>query len=44
MGKLTEEYFPTHDVRLVAVSDGLDSSEGEDDFTPFKNIMNETYP
>lgn len=43
VGKLTEEYFPAHDVRLVAVSDGLDSSEGEDDFTPFKNIMNEYY-
>ena len=43
VGRLTEEYFPLHDIRLVAVSDGLDSDEGEDDFTPFKNIMNEYY-
>ena len=43
VGKLTEEFFPFHDIRLVAVSDGVDSDEGEDDFTPFKNIMNEYY-
>ena len=43
VGKLTEEFFPLHDVRLVAVSDVVDSDEGEDDFTPFKNIMNEYY-
>ena len=43
VGKLTEEFFPLHDIRLVAVSDGMDSDEGEDDFTPFKNIMNEYY-
>ncbi|WP_286147890.1 recombinase family protein [Neopoerus faecalis] len=43
VGKLTEEFSPLHDIRLVAVSDGVDSDEGEDDFTPFKNIMNEYY-
>ena len=43
VGKLIEEFFPLHDIRLVAVSDGVDSDEGEDDFTPFKNIMNEYY-
>lgn len=43
VGKLTEEFFPLHDIRLVAVSDGVVSDEGEDDFTPFKNIMNEYY-
>ena len=43
VGKLTEEFFPLHDIRLVAVSDGVDSDEGEDDFTPFKNTMNEYY-
>ena len=43
VGKLTEEFFPLHDIRLVAVSDGVDSDEGEDDFTPFKNIMNVLY-
>lgn len=30
-------------LRLVAVSDGVDSGEGENEFTPFKNIMNEYY-
>ena len=39
---ISEEFFPTHDVRLVAVSDGVDSDKGENEFTPFKNIMNAT--
>ena len=39
VGRLTEEFFPRHDVRLVAVSDGVDSDEGDNEFTPFKNIM-----
>ncbi len=43
VGKLTEEFFPLHDVRLVAVSDGVDSDEGDNEFTPFRNIMNEWY-
>ena len=43
VGKLTEEFFPQHDVRLVAVSDGVDSDEGDNEFTPFRNIMNEWY-
>lgn len=30
-------------VRLIAVNDGVDSLRGEDDFTPFRNIMNEWY-
>ena len=41
VGKLTEEFFPEHDVRLIAVSDGVDSDEGDNEFTPFRNIMNE---
>ena len=43
VGRLTEEFFPQHDVRLVAVADGVDSDEGENEFTPFRNIMNEWY-
>lgn len=43
VGKLTEEFFPQHDIRLVAVADGVDSDEGEDDFTPFRNIMNNLF-
>ncbi len=26
-------------VRLIAVNDGVDSARGDDDFTPFRNIM-----
>ncbi len=43
VGKLTESILPLHDVRLIAVNDGVDSNKGEDDFTPFRNIMNEWY-
>lgn len=43
VGKLTEEFFLQYDVRLVAVSDGVDSDEGDNEFTPFRNIMNEWY-
>ena len=43
VGKLTEEFFPQHDIRLIAVSDGVDSDEGDNEFTPFRNIMNEWY-
>ena len=30
-------------VRLIAINDGVDSANGDDDFTPFRNIMNEYY-
>ena len=30
-------------VRLIAINDGVDSLNGDDDFTPFRNIMNEYY-
>jgi DNA invertase Pin-like site-specific DNA recombinase len=43
VGRLTENVFPLHDVRFIAVNDGIDTSKGEDDFTPFRNIINEWY-
>ena len=43
VGKLTESILPLHGIRLIAVNDGVDSDKGEDDFTPFRNIMNEWY-
>ena len=43
VGKLTEEFLPEHDIRLVAVSDGIDSQEGESEFAPIKNLFNEWY-
>jgi len=39
VGYYMEEFFPEHDVRLVAVSDGVDTAEGEDELAPFRNIM-----
>ena len=30
-------------VRLIAINDGVDTFNGDDDFTPFRNIMNEWY-
>ena len=30
-------------MRLIAINDGVDSARGDDDFTPFRNIMNEFY-
>ena len=43
VGKLTEEVFPEHDIRLIAVSDNLDTDEGESELTPIKNLFNEWY-
>jgi DNA invertase Pin-like site-specific DNA recombinase len=43
VGYYTEDFFPDHDVRFVSVSDGIDTAEGEDEFAPFRNIMNEWY-
>ncbi len=39
VGQLTETVFPMHNVHFIAVNDGVDSAKGEDDFTPFRNIM-----
>jgi len=38
VGYYTYSYFPEHNVRLIAINDGMDSAAGEDDFTPFRNI------
>lgn len=43
VGYYTEEFFPEHEIRLVAVSDGIDTKESNDDFMPFRNIMAEWY-
>ena len=41
VGKLTEEFFPDNNIRLVAVSDGVDTDEGENDLNPIRNLFNE---
>ncbi len=43
VGRLTEEFFPEHDIRLVAVSDNIDTQEGENELAPIKNLFNEWY-
>ena len=42
-GRLTEEFFPNHDIRLVAVSDNIDTAEGENELAPIRNLFNEWY-
>ena len=44
VGYYTEHYFPEKNVRFIAVNDGVDSANEEDnDFTPLRNFMNELY-
>jgi len=43
-GYYTEEYFPLHNVRYIALNDNLDTiDEDSCDFMPLKNIINEWY-
>ena len=37
------EFLRQRNIRLIALNDGIDSFRGDDDFTPFRNIMNEWY-
>ena len=46
VGYYTENYFPDHNVRFIAINDNVDCVDGAtdmDDFIPIKNIMNELY-
>jgi site-specific DNA recombinase len=43
VGRLTEEFFPDNDIRLVAVSDNIDTAEGENELAPIRNLFNEWY-
>ena len=43
VGRLTEEFFPDHEIRLVAVSDNIDTAEGENELAPIRNLFNEWY-
>ena len=43
-GYYTEDFFPSHGIRYIALNDGYDSEKEEGaDFAPFKNIINEWY-
>ena len=44
VGQYTELIFPSHGIRFIAINDGVDSLyENTNDFTPFRNIINEFY-
>lgn len=43
VGLYTENFFPDNDVRFIAIEDNVDSDKGDNEFAPFKNIMNEWY-
>lgn len=43
VGMYTEIIFPEKDIHFIAINDGVDSTFGTDDFTPFRNIINEWY-
>ncbi len=43
VGHYTDNFFPEHNIRFIAVNDLVDSSEGDNEIAPFKNIMNEMY-
>jgi site-specific DNA recombinase len=36
-------YFLNNDIRVISVTEGVDSANGEDEMTPFRNIVNEMY-
>jgi hypothetical protein len=44
VGQYTEIYFPTHDVRYIAIADGVDTANSQsNDFAALKNVINEFY-
>ena len=43
VGMYTEILFPQNNVRFIAINDSYDSANGDNDFIPFKNIMNKWY-
>lgn len=42
-GYYTEVVFNEHNVRFIAINDNVDSANGDNEFAPFKNIINEWY-
>ena len=43
VGMYTEIMFPDKDVRFIAINDGVDRARDDNDFTTFRNIINEWY-
>ena len=40
----TDYYFPEHNIRFIAINDCIDSDNGEDDFSAFRNVMKSSSP
>ena len=43
VGYYTESFFAERDIRYIAINDGVDSDKGDNDFTPFRNLLNDFY-
>ncbi len=43
VGLYTESYFPENNIRFIAITDLVDSADGDNEIIPFKNVMNEMY-
>ena len=44
VGRLTDDLFPSLNIRLVAVSDAIDTEEGENELTPIRNLFKNIPP
>ena len=42
-GQYTDIYFPDRGVRFIALTDGIDSLNSDNDIAPFRNILNQLY-
>lgn len=43
VGYYTESFFAERDIRYIAINDSVDSTKGDNDFTPFQNLFNDFY-
>ena len=43
VGYYTESFFAERDIRYIAINDGVDSTKGDNDFTPFRDLFNDFY-
>ena len=44
VGMYTEIMFPEHDIHFIAVNDGVDSTQGDNEFTPSVSYTHLTLP
>jgi len=39
----TEMHFLENDIRFIALNDGIDTAQGDNEIMPFKSVINEYY-